>query len=91
MAACGFKRRLAKRGQVVRRAKWRKNKTKSKLKKIAKSSQKGQRAAQPLARELIWLAAKPAPKPLSMFTTVTPLPQLLSMPSSAATPPKLAP
>ena len=47
--------------------------------------------AQSLARALIWLAPKPAPKPLSMFTTVTPLPQLLSMPSSAATPPKLAP
>lgn len=43
------------------------------------------------ARALIWLAAKPAPKPLSMFTTSTPLPQLLSMPSRAATPPKLAP
>jgi hypothetical protein len=28
---------------------------------------------------------------LSMFTTVTPLPQLFSMPSSAANPPKFAP
>lgn len=32
-----------------------------------------------------------APKPLSMFTTVTLEAQLLSMPSRAATPPKLAP
>jgi hypothetical protein len=40
---------------------------------------------------LIWLAAYPAPKPLSMFTTVTPLLQLLSMASKAANPPKLAP
>ena len=40
---------------------------------------------------LIWLAAYPAPNPLSIFTTVTPLPQLLSIPSSAAIPPKLAP
>jgi len=43
------------------------------------------------ARALIWLAAYPAPKPLSMFTTVIPLAQLLSIPSSAANPPKLAP
>ena len=56
-----------------------------------KNGVKPEKLAQPLARALIWLAAKPAPKPLSMFTTVTPLPQLLSMPSSAATPPKLAP
>jgi len=41
--------------------------------------------------ELIWLAAKPAPKPLSMFTTVTPLAQLFSMANNAAMPPKLAP
>gem|GEM_PF-1895458 len=58
---------------------------------IGQSKAKGAKTAQSLARALIWLAAKPAPKPLSMFTTVTPLPQLLSMPSSAATPPKLAP
>ena len=32
-----------------------------------------------------------APKPLSIFTTETPLAQLLSIPSSAASPPKLAP
>ena len=42
-------------------------------------------------RALIWLAAKPAPKPLSIFTTVTPLPQLFNIPSRAASPPKLAP
>jgi hypothetical protein len=36
-------------------------------------------------------AAQAAPKPLSMLTTVTPLPQELSMLSSAARPPKLAP
>ena len=44
-----------------------------------------------LAKALIWLAAYPAPKPLSIFTTVTPLPQLFNMPSNAASPPKLAP
>jgi hypothetical protein len=43
------------------------------------------------ASSLIWLAAYPAPKPLSILTTVTPLPQLLSMASKAANPPKLAP
>lgn len=43
------------------------------------------------ASPLIWLAAYPAPKPLSIFTTVTPLPQLFNMPSKAAIPPKLAP
>ena len=43
------------------------------------------------ARRLIWLAAKPAPNPLSMLTTVTPLPQLLSMVKSAERPPKFAP
>ena len=37
------------------------------------------------------LARKPAPKPLSMFTTLTPLAQELSIASSAAIPPKLAP
>src|SRR5262249_27464481 len=36
-------------------------------------------------------AAKPAPNPLSMFTTVTPDAQELSIASSAAMPPKLAP
>jgi len=40
---------------------------------------------------LIRLAAYAAPKPLSMFTTVTPDAQLLSIASSAAMPPKLAP
>ena len=41
-----------------------------------------------------WLisdAMHPAPKPLSMFTTATPLAHELSMPSRAAMPPKLAP
>ena len=37
---------------------------------------------------LIWLAAYAAPKPLSIFTTVTPLPQLLSIPNRAAKPPE---
>lgn len=36
-------------------------------------------------------AAKPAPTPLSMFTTTTPPLQALSMESKAASPPKLAP
>ena len=36
-------------------------------------------------------AWKAAPNPLSMFTTDTPLAQLLSMARSAVTPPKLAP
>ncbi len=40
---------------------------------------------------LIRLARKPAPKPLSMLTTLTPLAQELSMDSSADRPPKLAP
>src|SRR5208337_1753567 len=40
---------------------------------------------------LITLARYPAPKPLSIFTTQTLGEQLLSMPSSAATPRKLAP
>ena len=39
----------------------------------------------------IRLAAAAAPKPLSMFTTVTPAAQELSMPSSAASPPNDAP
>lgn len=42
-------------------------------------------------RWLIILAMQPAPNPLSMFTTDTPLAQEFSMPSSAAIPPKLAP
>ena len=45
----------------------------------------------PAASALIWLAANPAPKPLLMFTTVKPLPQLLSIANSAANPPKLVP
>ena len=36
-------------------------------------------------------AIRPAPNPLSMFTTATPAAQEFSIPSSAATPPKLAP
>src|SRR5262249_32985417 len=40
---------------------------------------------------LMTLAVAAAPKPLSMFTTDTPHAQLLSMPRSAAMPPKLAP
>src|ERR1051325_7525058 len=40
---------------------------------------------------LIRLATYPAPKPLSIFTTVTLLAQLFSIPSSAASPWKLAP
>ena len=36
-------------------------------------------------------AINPAPNPLSMFTTDTPLAQLLSIASKAANPPKLAP
>ena len=40
---------------------------------------------------LMRLARKPAPKPLSMFTTLTPLAQELSMLSRADTPPKEAP
>ena len=40
---------------------------------------------------LIWAAAKPAPNPLSTFTTVTPEAQLFSIPKSAATPPNEAP
>jgi hypothetical protein len=40
---------------------------------------------------LILWARKPAPKPLSMLTTLQPLAQELSMDSSAASPPKLAP
>jgi len=45
---------------------------------------------QPRARFII-AAAYPAPKPLSMLTTVTPGAHELSMPSRAAMPPKLAP
>ena len=40
---------------------------------------------------LIILAKYPAPKPLSIFTTLTPLAQEFSMESSAARPPKAAP
>ena len=40
---------------------------------------------------LIILARKPAPKPLSMFTTETPDAQLFSMPRRAARPPNAAP
>jgi len=40
---------------------------------------------------LIMLAKYPAPKPLSIFTTLTPLAQEFSMDSSAESPPKLAP
>jgi len=40
---------------------------------------------------LMPLAAYPAPKPLSMFTTVRPLAQELSMPSKAVSPPKWEP
>ena len=46
------------------------------------------------SRFCIWLmrlARKPAPKPLSMFTTDTPLAHELSIASSAATPPNDAP
>ena len=39
----------------------------------------------------IMLAMYPAPNPLSMLTTLTPLAQELSIESRAATPPKLAP
>ena len=37
------------------------------------------------------LAVYPAPKPLSIFTTVTPAAQLFSIVSSAARPSKVAP
>ncbi len=40
---------------------------------------------------LIRVAANAAPKPLSMFTTVTPLEQVFSIPRSAAMPPNAAP
>src|SRR4051812_13486049 len=42
----------------------------------------------PAASALIWLAAKPAPKPLFMFTTVRPLLQLFNIASSAVNPPR---
>src|SRR5579863_6458497 len=45
----------------------------------------------PSPTRLIMVAAKAAPKPLSILTTVTPLAQLLSIPSSAAMPPNEAP
>jgi hypothetical protein len=44
-----------------------------------------------LYRRLMQEATQAAPKPLSMLTTVTLEAQELSMPRSAATPPKLAP
>jgi hypothetical protein len=47
----------------------------------------GQRGGRRLMRD----AAAAAPKPLSMFTTVTPEAQELSIPSSAAMPPSDAP
>jgi hypothetical protein len=43
------------------------------------------------ASALMPLAAYPAPKPLSMFTTVNPLAQELSIPKSAVRPPKWEP
>ena len=42
-------------------------------------------------RWLIRLATQAAPNPLSILTTVTPLAHEFSMPSSAASPSKLAP
>jgi hypothetical protein len=48
-------------------------------------------AGVPSARAFIWLAAYPAPNPLSMLTTVMPLEQLFNIPNNAAKPPKLAP
>ena len=42
-------------------------------------------------RSLMRIAIMAAPKPLSMFTTETPVAQLFSMPRSAARPLKLAP
>lgn len=39
----------------------------------------------------IILARNPAPKPLSIFTTLVPLAQLVNIPSNAESPPKLAP
>ena len=40
---------------------------------------------------LMVLATQPAPKPLSIFTTLTLDAQLFSMPRSAVSPPKLDP
>ena len=45
----------------------------------------------PTASLLIMSAWQAAPNPLSMFTTLTPVAQELSMARSAVTPPKLAP
>ena len=45
----------------------------------------------PIYTRFIRLAANPAPKPLSILTTVTPAAQEFSMPKSAAMPWKLAP
>ena len=39
----------------------------------------------------IWTAARPAPKPLSMLTTVSPPAQEVSIPNSAVNPPRAAP
>ena len=44
-----------------------------------------------LQRRLMSVAMQAAPKPLSIFTTDTLGEQVLSMPNSAASPPKLAP
>lgn len=49
------------------------------------------RAVQAPGRRVSRTRAIAAPKPLSMFTTVTPAAQLDSMPSSAAMPPSEAP
>src|SRR6185437_5632458 len=46
---------------------------------------------QPFQTRLMHDATRAAPNPLSIFTTVTFDAQLFSIPSSAATPPKLAP
>jgi len=48
-------------------------------------------AVQAPGRRVSRTRAIAAPKPLSMFTTVTPAAQLDSMPSSALTPPRLTP
>ena len=53
--------------------------------------QEGRLSSRKRYKWLIWLAMQAAPKPLSMFTTATPGAHEFSMPSSAATPPKLAP
>jgi hypothetical protein len=50
-----------------------------------------QSPARVYGRWFIALATAAAPKPLSILTTETPLAQLFSIPSRAASPPKLAP